>query len=201
VEFFQNGFAGRPWSSGGIGTYCGSGRFGLASFRAMQTTPQCGETEVGSRRNPAAGPGVGEGRLSMHLRTSTNALANRLMASWIEASVTKMARVSAISKFLVSRRFPAEPGEAARGEAIPDVAKLAGTSLDARRSCPGVAAREAGRDRRSGQRRAGRSARRPGALRRRAAVSARPTFAAGSARQRARQLLQWVAPAELKRKL
>jgi hypothetical protein len=33
----------------------------------------------------------------MHLRTSTNALANRLRASWIEASVTKVgAKVEAV---------------------------------------------------------------------------------------------------------
>src|SRR6516162_9355951 len=39
-------------------------------------------------------------------RTATYALASRLRASWIEAKVTKQARVAAwLSKFLASRRF------------------------------------------------------------------------------------------------
>src|ERR1700730_12315355 len=51
-------------------------------------------------------------------------------ASWIEASVTKVARVSArFSKSLARHRFRPNQ-EKRRGEAIPDVAKLAGTSLD-----------------------------------------------------------------------
>src|SRR5437762_13843100 len=60
------------------------------------------------RRDPAVGPGVGEGRLSHALQTfiTTYALASRLRASWIEARVTKMARVSArFSKSLARRRL------------------------------------------------------------------------------------------------
>ena len=61
------------------------------------------------RRDPAVGPGVGEGRLSHALQTfiiTTYALASRLRASWMEARVTKVARVSArFSKSLARRRL------------------------------------------------------------------------------------------------
>jgi hypothetical protein len=133
------------------------------------------------RRNPAAGPAVGEGRLSMHLRTSTNAPANRLMASWIEASVSVSTRVS---KSLVRHRFRPnqEKRRAARLSRMSRNSPAPRTAPKAR--CPGeVAAREVGRDRRSGQE--GREGQRCPGAHEGAPRSARGRLgAAGSARRR-----------------
>src|SRR5205085_6404308 len=71
----------------------------------------------GSRRDPAVGPGVGEGRLSRALQTfiiTTYALARRLRTSWIEARVTEGGQgLGKLLEVLGETPVASEPGKGA----------------------------------------------------------------------------------------